>query len=248
MDPIARRFMWEIISDLSTKRQKCTIILSTQSMEECDALCTRIGILVAGRFRCIGSGQRLRDRFGLGYQVEVSFHVPDLEHDEMAKRKQAELISFCGPGHESLNETFEDDSIRFSEGMITNVFKAMNRDHWSQRLTKLNSGSELILAIETNGSVGLRHLASWCILEEKYDNYLNFLDNNLPGYVLRERKMTRVRAEIPFRSPNGSLRRLSMIFGLFESKKTEIGVKEYSVAQTSLEQIFNGFAAKQDTD
>ena len=41
MDPVARRFMWEIISDIVTKREKCSVILTTHSMEECEALCTR---------------------------------------------------------------------------------------------------------------------------------------------------------------------------------------------------------------
>ena len=46
MDPVARRFMWRVISDIVTKREKCSLILTTHSMEECEALCTRIGIMV----------------------------------------------------------------------------------------------------------------------------------------------------------------------------------------------------------
>jgi len=37
MDPVARRFMWRVISDIVTKREKCSLILTTHSME-----CTRI--------------------------------------------------------------------------------------------------------------------------------------------------------------------------------------------------------------
>ena len=47
MDPVARRFMWRVISDIVTKREKCSLILTTHSMEECEALCTRIGIMVS---------------------------------------------------------------------------------------------------------------------------------------------------------------------------------------------------------
>ena len=32
-------------------------MLTTHSMEECEALCSRIGIMVGGRFRCLGSAQ-----------------------------------------------------------------------------------------------------------------------------------------------------------------------------------------------
>lgn len=35
-------------------------------MEECEALCTRIGIMTAGRLRCLGTVQHLKNRFGAG--------------------------------------------------------------------------------------------------------------------------------------------------------------------------------------
>ena len=48
MDPEARRFMWSVISKLSQKREKCAVILTTHSMEEAEALSTRMGIMVTG--------------------------------------------------------------------------------------------------------------------------------------------------------------------------------------------------------
>lgn len=32
------------------------------SMEECEALCTRLAVVVNGRFRCLGSAQHLKGR------------------------------------------------------------------------------------------------------------------------------------------------------------------------------------------
>ena len=55
MDPVARRFMWRVISDIVTKREKCSLILTTHSMEECEALCGRIGVMVDGELRCVGT-------------------------------------------------------------------------------------------------------------------------------------------------------------------------------------------------
>ena len=43
MDPEARRFMWDVISASTAGR---TIVLTSHSMEECEALCNRIGIMV----------------------------------------------------------------------------------------------------------------------------------------------------------------------------------------------------------
>jgi ATP-binding cassette, subfamily A (ABC1), member 3 len=79
MDPVARRFMWEIISDIVTKREKCSLILTTHSMEECEALCTRIGIMVGGVLRCLGSSQRLRTRYGHGFQIEIGMVIPSAD-------------------------------------------------------------------------------------------------------------------------------------------------------------------------
>ncbi|KAJ0099984.1 hypothetical protein Patl1_20485 [Pistacia atlantica] len=71
MDPIAKRFMWEVISRLSTRQGKTAVILTTHSMNEAQALCTRIGIMVGGHLRCIGSPQHLKTRFGNYLELEV---------------------------------------------------------------------------------------------------------------------------------------------------------------------------------
>eukprot|EP00002_Diphylleia_rotans_P024252 TRINITY_DN477_c0_g2_i1.p1 TRINITY_DN477_c0_g2~~TRINITY_DN477_c0_g2_i1.p1 ORF type:complete len:1671 (+),score=364.81 TRINITY_DN477_c0_g2_i1:51-5063(+) len=76
MDPVARRFMWDIIS--STMAGRC-VILTTHSMEECEALCSRIGIMVGGRMRCLGSAQHLKSRFGTGYQIDISSELESVE-------------------------------------------------------------------------------------------------------------------------------------------------------------------------
>lgn len=34
----------------------------SNSMEECEALCTRLAIMVNGRFKCLGSCQHLKNR------------------------------------------------------------------------------------------------------------------------------------------------------------------------------------------
>ncbi len=48
MDPVAKRFLWNVISDMYSNAQK-SVILTSHSMAECEALCSRIGIMVAGR-------------------------------------------------------------------------------------------------------------------------------------------------------------------------------------------------------
>ena len=38
-------------------------------MEECEALCTKLVIMVNGQLKCIGSIQHLKSRFGRGYTL-----------------------------------------------------------------------------------------------------------------------------------------------------------------------------------
>jgi ABC-type Na+ transport system ATPase subunit NatA len=42
VDPVARRFLWNVISSLAAQ-QSCAVILTTHVMEEVEALCTRVG-------------------------------------------------------------------------------------------------------------------------------------------------------------------------------------------------------------
>lgn len=39
-----------------------SLCVSVHSMEECEALCTRLAIMVNGRLRCLGSIQHLKNR------------------------------------------------------------------------------------------------------------------------------------------------------------------------------------------
>lgn len=77
MDPQARRFMWTVVSNISTARKQCSVILTTHSMEEAEALCTKMGIMVNGELKCLGNIQRLKNRFGDGYELEVKFKAPE---------------------------------------------------------------------------------------------------------------------------------------------------------------------------
>jgi len=64
MDPEARRFMWAVIQKICTQRKKSSVILTTHSMEEAETLCRRMGIMVKGRFKCLGTSTGIKDRYG----------------------------------------------------------------------------------------------------------------------------------------------------------------------------------------
>ncbi|XP_012941784.1 ATP-binding cassette sub-family A member 3 [Aplysia californica] len=75
MDPKARRQLWNVLSQVRASGR--TLVLTSHSMEECDALCTRIAIMVNGKFMCLGSPQHLKNKFGQGYTLIVQLGVLD---------------------------------------------------------------------------------------------------------------------------------------------------------------------------
>uniref|UniRef100_A0A5F9DRX4 ABC transporter domain-containing protein n=1 Tax=Oryctolagus cuniculus TaxID=9986 RepID=A0A5F9DRX4_RABIT len=71
MDPVARRLLWNVVTQIRESGK--VIIITSHSMEECDALCTRLAIMVRGKFVCLGSPQHLKNKFGNIYTVNVKF-------------------------------------------------------------------------------------------------------------------------------------------------------------------------------
>uniref|UniRef100_A0A668A1F8 ATP binding cassette subfamily A member 12 n=1 Tax=Myripristis murdjan TaxID=586833 RepID=A0A668A1F8_9TELE len=69
MDPRTKRHLWKIISE--EVKGKCAVVLTSHSMEECEALCSRLAIMVKGQFRCLGSLQHIKNRFGSGFTVKT---------------------------------------------------------------------------------------------------------------------------------------------------------------------------------
>jgi len=55
MDPEARRFMWRVVGQIASDKTSA-VILTTHSMEEAEALSTKMGIMVKGGiFKCFGT-------------------------------------------------------------------------------------------------------------------------------------------------------------------------------------------------
>ena len=69
MDPQSKREMWEIIKEAA---EISSVLFTSHSMEECEALCERIAILRKGKFACIGSKLELVNRYGDGLMLDLS--------------------------------------------------------------------------------------------------------------------------------------------------------------------------------
>ena len=58
MDALTKRLVWaQIQNKISSAHPKVSIILTSHSMEECEVLCSRLAIMVEGKFRCLGTNK-----------------------------------------------------------------------------------------------------------------------------------------------------------------------------------------------
>ncbi|XP_030648495.1 phospholipid-transporting ATPase ABCA1b isoform X2 [Chanos chanos] len=153
MDPKARRALWNCI--LSIIKEGRSVVLTSHSMEECEALCTRMAIMVNGRFRCLGSVQHLKNRFGDGYTIILRVAGPDPDLQPVMK----------------------------------------------------------------------------------------FIESELPGSTLKEKHRNMLQYQLP-----SSLTSLARIFSILAKNKDTLRIEDYSVSQTTLDQVFVNFAKDQSDD
>lgn len=58
-------------------------------MDECEALCTKMAIMVNGQFRCLASPQELKNKFGEGYTLIAQVKPKSL--GELTREKQVSV-------------------------------------------------------------------------------------------------------------------------------------------------------------
>uniref|UniRef100_A0A182LRE6 ABC transporter domain-containing protein n=1 Tax=Anopheles culicifacies TaxID=139723 RepID=A0A182LRE6_9DIPT len=85
MDPGARRQLWDVVC--KERAAGKAIVLTSHSMEECEALCTRLAIMVNGEFKCLGSTQHLKNKFSNGYFLTIK-----LKRTEEANSERIEEV------------------------------------------------------------------------------------------------------------------------------------------------------------
>uniref|UniRef100_A0A7N5JDG5 ATP-binding cassette sub-family A member 3 n=1 Tax=Ailuropoda melanoleuca TaxID=9646 RepID=A0A7N5JDG5_AILME len=93
MDPVARRLLWDVVT--WTRERGKAIIITSHRMEECDAFCTRLAIMVQGKFLCLGSPQQLKNKFGNIYILKVKVKI-DAQEDKLDGIKYFITLTFPG--------------------------------------------------------------------------------------------------------------------------------------------------------
>ncbi|ETV67436.1 hypothetical protein H257_16318 [Aphanomyces astaci] len=229
MDPVSRRFMWDVIADISTRSKESTILLTTHSMEECEALCSRVGIMVGGSLSCLGSIQHLKNRFGDGMMMHV-WVAPVLSAD-------VDHMISTSPSLEGVATLTKDQ--------LVDVCASLAKPHRADQISMEHAtGYVLAESLGRNDYVRVRDFCAWWLSEDRFEKMAAYLGQSFgePNVLLLERQNDLSRFKLVGAKHTLAL---SNVFSLIESTKTDLHVKEYTVSQTTLEQIFNNFASQQ---
>ncbi|KAM6129391.1 glucosylceramide transporter ABCA12 [Pterocles gutturalis] len=139
MDPNAKRHLWKIISE--EVQNKCSVILTSHSMEECEALCTRLAIMVNGSFQCIGSLQHIKSRFGRGFTVKMHLNNNTVCTETLTEFMKSHFPNTC---LKDRHFNMVEYHVPVSAGGVANIFDlleaskaAFNIRHFSVSQTTL---------------------------------------------------------------------------------------------------------------
>jgi ATP-binding cassette, subfamily A (ABC1), member 3 len=160
-------------------------------MEECEALCNRIIIMVNGIICCIGSSQQLKNKYGKGFTVLIKVATGNIPRRLSRTNSQSPTTETAPNAW-----TMRQNSIVVNQ---TNLILSQN-----------------INEVKSFMSVSFAN----CELKAVHNNLLHFQIN--------DEKVS-----------------WSKMFGLIERSKDRLKIEDYSIGQTTLEQIFLSFARKQ---
>jgi ABC-type multidrug transport system ATPase subunit len=114
VDAAGKRLLWQVIKTRSANR---TVIMTTHSMEEAEAVCDRIAIQVLGQLRCLGTPLHLKNKYSSGYQVELRLQkaVDGTAKTNASEERADALLKFFTTTISAEARLLEayDDSFRF---------------------------------------------------------------------------------------------------------------------------------------
>jgi len=227
VDPVSKRFLWTVLDEVregTITGRRTTLILTSHSMEEVEALATRIGILVGGRFRTMGSSQHLKNRFGKGLLVDVTL-APPVPQEVYSLRDSVDLP-----------ETLTYEEIE------NGVLKVLgDDDRVNLILSKDDSAWALNTTLEEEGLLSRESLIEWWLIEKSFEDLLDFMVDRFVDVKVVERHDTQVRFSLAVKDVPGA-------FEALETNKLKLNLTDYSISQVTLEQIFNLFASQQEQE
>jgi ATP-binding cassette, subfamily A (ABC1), member 3 len=209
LDAAAKRIMWRTLAATVPGR---SILLTTHSMEEADALAGRAGIL-AKRMLALGTTEQLRHRFGDALHVHfVLKGAPHTGEAEIAKVR--DWIAEKFPGVEVEQKTYHGQ-MRFAVPASEVVRRADIVDQ-----SQTQSSPKVKSLLHSDGTARLQ------------------MDTDSEDSIssAQESEAADERQQKPAASNSQSA--IGSLIVLIEENKQALGIEHYSVSPTTLDQVF----------
>ena len=216
-----------------------------------------IVLVVNGRLRCLGSTQHLKHRFGNGFEVNFKSLIPSEEDmTALLKSLQQKVQGLTAVPGSAAADVDELDAVRIHKNQFEAIANHLGNPSRAAEITQFGSGALIFDAIAAEDSVTARLFLSWWISEDYFERLRQFMAVEFGDRAMllerssgqscryRIRKAEEGDRVMPVRGK--AQNPLSEIFARIEAKKAHLHVQEYSVGQTTLEQIFNQFAGHTD--
>ena len=229
MDPEARRFMWSVIHKMSTMGNKSSIIMTTHSMDEAETLCKRMGIMVNGEFVCLGKANEIKNKYGYGYELNIRIKPMTEEQEEEMYFKKFNI----------------DKNMKINQKNIEDVLVNIQRGNYIYEMNKGRLGEKLLRDMDKSDGISINALIHWIFYVENAIKFVEYGRTNFSKIIIEENMDNNFLFKM--KKLDDDNKSIGYLFGLFEEHKEECFITEYSIQQTSLEQIFNKFAEKQNS-
>jgi len=141
LDPASKRQLWKVINNAKAGR---AFVLTTHSMEEAETLCSRIGIVVLGEMRCLGTPLHLKSKFSEGYRLNVNFQPEDVTEASNCIHK---LFGHAAKVVASYSGT-KEYRISIQQGKISTVFSLLEANFGKGKYSPISDWSLSMIGLE----------------------------------------------------------------------------------------------------
>ena len=227
MDPEAKRTMWSVIHKIATNGRKSSIIMTTHSMDEAESLCKRMAIMVNGEFVCLGKANELKSKYGYGY--ELNLRVEPLTEEQM---------------NELYYKKYNINNTQIvKEENIQEILSIIKKENIIPEIDNGHLGEKILKDIKKNNGIHISSLISWIFYAENAIKFIEYGREYFSEIIVEEI----MENNFIFKMKKDKSKNITIGFlcGLFELHKKECSIAEYSIQQTSLEQIFINFVQNQ---
>ncbi len=137
--------------------KKSTFLITTHSMEEAETLCTKIAIMVQGKFKTIGSLEKLKEKYGSNLELEIKLRI-------VQKRVVKQKIK-------DLKKKLNLDMFELSDEKKTNILQEIYDPKLKNKIF-----SDPVLIREYQDIESLKDFIFWLEMKKKTTDLNSFMD------------------------------------------------------------------------